>query len=260
VSTPDLPASDLPVPSPPEPGHWFEPAADRMGPSYLRYAHTKGTVQEVDHLVEVLGLAPGMRVLDVGCGPGRHAHELARRGIACHGIDISARFVELARDGAPPRATFERADARTLACDAEFDAVIALCQGAFGMSRDPRDDEAILAGMACALRPGGRLAMTAFNAYFAVRYHTAADFDAGTGVAHEVTEIHDEHGATATIDLWSACYTPSELRLLTRAAGLVVERISSVEPGAYGDEPPTIERPELLLVARRPVDGQASGA
>ena len=86
-----------------------------MGPSYLRYAHTKGTVQEVDHLVEVLGLAPGMRVLDVGCGPGRHAHELARRGIACHGIDISARFVELARDGAPAGATFERADARALA-------------------------------------------------------------------------------------------------------------------------------------------------
>ena len=137
MSTPDPPASDLAVPDPPEPGHWFEPAADRMGPSYLRYAHTKGTVQEVDHLVDVLGLAPGMRVLDVGCGPGRHAHELARRGIACHGIDISARFVELARDGAPPGATFERADARTLAYDAEFDAVIALCQGAFGMSRDP---------------------------------------------------------------------------------------------------------------------------
>ena len=53
-------------------------------------------MQEVDHVVDALGLQPGMRVLDVGCGPGRHAHELARRGIVVHGIDISARFVELA--------------------------------------------------------------------------------------------------------------------------------------------------------------------
>ena len=102
--------------------------------------------------------------------------------------------------------------------------------------------------------------MTAFNAYFAVRYHTAASFDAGPGVAHEVTEIHDEHGRPATIDLWTGCYTPRELRLLAAAAGLDVERISSVEPGAYGDEPATVDRPELLLVARRPAEAQASGA
>jgi SAM-dependent methyltransferase len=231
-----------------------------MGAAYLRYAHTKGTVQEVDHLVRALRLVPGMWVLDVGCGPGRHAHELARRGIACHGIDISARFVELAREGSPEGATFERADARTLASDAEFDAVIALCQGAFGMSRDPGDDEDIVAAMGRALRRGGRMALSAFNAYFAVRYHTAADFDAETGVAHEVTAIHDERGAPSSIDLWTGCYTPRELRLLAASAGLVVERISSVEPGAYGDDAPTIERPELLMVAQRPDDAQASGA
>jgi SAM-dependent methyltransferase len=240
--------------------HWFEAPAERMGRSYLRYAHTKGTVQEVEHLVQVLALVPGMRVLDVGCGPGRHAHELARRGIACHGIDISARFVELARDSPPDGATFERADARALAYDAEFDAVIALCQGAFGMSRDPGDDEVILAAMARALRPGGRIALSAFNAYFAVRYHSAAVFDAATGVAHELTEIHDEGGVPASIDLWTGCYTPRELRLVAANAGLVVERISSVEPGAYGDDPPTTERPELLLIVRRAAGAQAPGA
>ena len=71
--------------------HWFEPIADHLGRAYLRYSHTKGTVQEVDHLVRALQLETGRRVLDVGCGPGRHAHELARRGVACHGIDVSAR-------------------------------------------------------------------------------------------------------------------------------------------------------------------------
>ncbi len=72
-------------------------------------------------------------MLDVGCGPGRHAHELARRGIVVHGIDISDRFVEIARADAPDGATFERLDARSLTFDAEFDAVICLCQGAFGL-------------------------------------------------------------------------------------------------------------------------------
>ena len=95
-----------------EPEHWFEPIADHLGAAYLRYSFTKGTVQEVDFLVDALGLEPGQRVLDVGCGPGRHAHELARRGIAVHGIDISHRFVDLARGDAPPGATFERLDAR----------------------------------------------------------------------------------------------------------------------------------------------------
>src|SRR4051794_15865150 len=102
--------------------HWFEPIAEHLGAAYLRYSFTKGTVQEVDHVVAALGLTPGMRVLDVGCGPGRHAHELARRGIAVHGIDISETFVELARRDAPDEATFERLDARALPFDAEFDA------------------------------------------------------------------------------------------------------------------------------------------
>jgi SAM-dependent methyltransferase len=232
--------------------HWFEPVADHLGRAYLRYSHTKGTAQEVDHLVRALELVPGQRVLDVGCGPGRHAHELARRGIACHGIDVSERFVELAREDAPPGATFARVDARTLRDEAVFDAVVALCQGGFGMSRDDRDDEVILAATSRALRPGGRLALTAFNAYFAVRYHTEAAFDADRGVAHERTEVRDERGALTTVELWTGCYTPRELRVIARAAGLVVERISSVEPGAYGDDPPTTERPELLLIARRP--------
>ncbi|MBA2385640.1 MAG: hypothetical protein H0V69_00970, partial [Acidimicrobiia bacterium] len=42
--------------------HWFEPIADHMGSAYLRYAHTKGTVQEVDWLIVALGLRPGDRL------------------------------------------------------------------------------------------------------------------------------------------------------------------------------------------------------
>lgn len=233
------------------PDHWFEPIAAHLGSAYLRYSFTKGTVQEVDRVVASLGLQPGERVLDVGCGPGRHANELARRGIVVHGVDISEPFVELARRDAPAGATFERLDARALAFDAEFDAAICLCQGAFGLMTAGGEDDTVIGGIARALRPGGRLALSAFNAYFAMRYHQDATFDADLGISHERTEVRDPDGRPLEVDLWTGCYTPRELRLLLDRHGLAVERISSVEPGAYGDAPPTIESPEFLVIAHR---------
>lgn len=231
--------------------HWFEPIAEHLGGAYLRYSFTKGTRQEVDHLVAALDLRPGRRILDVGCGPGRHAHELARRGMIVHGIDVSQRFIDIATASAPPGATFERLDARSLPFEGEFDVVICLCQGAFGLMTANGDDEVVLDRMARALRPGGRLALSAFSAYFAVKYHEAASFDADTGVSHERTEVRDEAGRAVEVDLWTGCYTPRELRALLGVHGLRVDRISSVEPGAYGDDPPTVETPEFLVLGSR---------
>lgn len=229
--------------------HWFEPIADHLGSAYLRYSFTKGTRQEVDAVIGWLGLEPGMRVLDVGCGPGRHANELAARGIACHGIDISQRFVDLASAAAVPGATFERMDARSLAFDREFDAAICLCQGAFGLMTANGHDIDVLAGIERALKPGGRLALSAFSSYFAVKYHSGAEFDADSGVSHEVTEVRSEQGTGMDVDLWTGCYTPRELRLLTEKVGMTVDHIFSVEPGLYVPAAPTVETPEFLLVA-----------
>ena len=202
-------------------------------------------------MIPALGLESGMRVLDVGCGPGRHAYALAERGIIVHGIDISERFVDLANDGAPADATFERLDARNLAFEAEFDAAICLCQGAFGLMTADGHDETVIAGMARAVRPGGRLALSAFSSYFVMKHWEGADFDADLGVNHERTEIRNDAGESIETSLWTGCYTPRELRLLCAAHGLGVESISSVEPGSYGSDPPTSETAEFLLLARR---------
>lgn len=241
-------------------GHWFEDLADHMGGTYLRYSFTKGTEQEVGFLVDALGLEPGMRVLDVGCGPGRHAHALGRRGIAVHGVDISDRFVEVARRDAPDGVTFARLDARALPYEAEFDAAISLCQGAFGLQGGPAGggadlttDLPVLAGIARALRPGGVVAASAFSSYFQVRHLAeGTTFDADAGVAHERTEVRDDAGRPAEVDLWTTCFTPRELRLLARAAGLEPTHVWAVEPGRYAARPPDLEHPEHLLVARRP--------
>ena len=235
--------------------HWFEELARHMGETYLRYSFTKGTRQECDHLVEALGLVPGSRVLDVGCGPGRHARELAKRGIVVHGIDISDDFVRIASTDAPDGATFERLDARDVVdrndLAGRFDAVICLCQGAFGMHVDERDDRRVMAGIAGALRSGGQLALTAFNAFFVVKHHLDAEFDPATGVSVENTEVHDQQGRPRSVRLWTGCYTPRELRLLMEVHGFEVADLSSVEPGDYGVRPPEVDRPEYLVIATR---------
>ncbi len=232
--------------------HWFEPMASHMGRAYLRYSFTKGTMQEVDFLMRHLDLRPGQRVLDVGCGPGRHAHELARRGVVVHGIDISQEFIDIAIVDAVEGSTFERLDARSLGSAEHlrgFDAVICLCQGAFGLMTAQGDDEVVVRGMADCLRVGGHIALSAFNAYFAVKYHVEANFDASNGVSHEVTEIRNSAGEVRSADLWTGCYTPRELRLLLSKCGLTVSSIFSVEPGSYEEAAPTIESPEFLVKA-----------
>src|SRR5680860_1377250 len=99
---------DEPDGRPSERDHWFEDLADHLGEAYLRYSFTRGTENEVEFLVGALGLAPGDRVLDVGCGPGRHAHALGRRGLEVLGIDISERFIDLAASSETPGVRFAR--------------------------------------------------------------------------------------------------------------------------------------------------------
>lgn len=115
-------------------------------------------------------------------------------------------------------------------------------------------DEPILAVMARALVPGGRLALTGFSSYFQVRYLEDTDtFDPLNGVNHEDTVLTDSQGNTQPAELWTTCFTPRELRLMARAVGLTPVDVHGVTPGHYHKGPVSLDKPELLLVAKMTV-------
>ncbi|MEX0666320.1 MAG: class I SAM-dependent methyltransferase [Acidimicrobiia bacterium] len=239
--------------APPE-GYWFGPVAQFLGPAYLRNAFTKGTTQEIDFLWNELGFASGQSVLDIGCGPGRHALELSRRGITAIGIDASEEFVALAREAAEGEhlnARFEVADVRELAYESEFDAAICLCQGGFGLLGG-RDEVDVFHRIVRAVKPGGPIAVSAFHAPFAVRFlEEGESFNPATGVLHERSTVRNSAGDEQDFDLWTTCFTTRELELLAALAGMDAQAVYGVTPGRYRAVPPDLDAPELLLVGRR---------
>ena len=109
---------------------------------------------------EMLGVVRGRRVLDLGCGEGGYARELARRGASVVGVDGSPRLVEVARERAASSGLnieFLAANASRLEpiADATFDCVLA------AMSlMDVEDYPAAIVEASRVLRPGGELLMS----------------------------------------------------------------------------------------------------
>lgn len=239
----------------PHPGRpYFAELGEVLGEAYLRYDFTRGTKQETEFLLDFLELRRGMRVLDVGCGPGRHAVALAAAGLRVTGVDVSPRFLSLAAErcrAAGVGAAFFECDARTMPFDDEFDAVISICEGAFGIMGD--DDALVLRRMAEAAKSGARVILTAFSALYEARHpRPDAHFDAGSGLVYERTTIKDEEGCDHPAELWTGVYTPRELKLLAIGCGLVPEQVWGVSPGDFARRAPDFDHPELMLVGRKP--------
>jgi SAM-dependent methyltransferase len=237
------------APEPPPGGSHYGPIGDFQGAEYERNAFALGTAAEVDFLEAELGLATAEQVVDVGCGTGRHTRELARRGTPITGIDLSAGLLQVG--AATGLGSFVQADARALPlAEASCDVVLCLCQGGFGIT--PGGDRRVLAELARVLRPGGRLALTAFSLVFAARWLAPEDhLDVRRGLVHSPAEVRGPDGHRRTFDLWTSCYSADHLVMLVEQAGLQVDSLSGVEPGRYGLDPPVLTDPELLVLATR---------
>ncbi len=111
-------------------------------------------------VARLLSLRPGTRVLDVPCGEGRIAGRLAGLGCEVLGVDSSEPFLALAR-ARYPRVAFKHGDIREISYEREFDAVVNWFTS-FGYF-DRATNDAVLAGLARALRPGGRLLLELHN-------------------------------------------------------------------------------------------------
>ena len=135
---------------------WFEGDwLDLLAPRFPE----ERTAQAVEAIVARLALEPGSRLLDVGCGHGRIALPLARRGIRVTGIDTSRRSLALARETAESDGLdveLRELDMRELDYESAFDGAINVFSS-FGYFDDEADDRRVLAGIARALRPGGAL-------------------------------------------------------------------------------------------------------
>jgi SAM-dependent methyltransferase len=157
---------------------WFE---RWFGEDYLRaYAHRDDVdAERLVGLLDELGVAAaGQQVLDLACGPGRHAASLARRGARVVGLDLSRTLLSAAREAGAERLV--RADMRGLPFrDAAFDAVLNLFTS-FGYFEEDAEHAAVLREVARVLRPGGRFVLDFLNAP-AVRAGLVAHDERTTG-------------------------------------------------------------------------------
>src|SRR5262249_9456491 len=103
-------------------------------------------------------IVPGAVVLDAGCGTGRYARELARRGYIVHGVDLSPDLIEVAKRTAgdrPGSVSFAVADITVPPPTARYDAI--LCRGVLNDIIDDDRRDVVFAAFARALRPNGAL-------------------------------------------------------------------------------------------------------
>jgi SAM-dependent methyltransferase len=140
-------------------GTWHEQDCfwETVAPILFSERRLSNAPSEVDRIISLLGLKPGMHILDLACGVGRHSLEFARRGFRVTGVDRMRAYLEEASRQAKGRGLnieFIEDDMRDFCRPATFDAAVNLFTS-FGYFEDPEDDCRVVRNVAQSLNRDG---------------------------------------------------------------------------------------------------------
>jgi SAM-dependent methyltransferase len=222
----------------------------------------KRTEEEVDFILSQIDLPPGGRVLDVGCGAGRHCIALAQRGYRVVGIDPSEAMLAAARARASTAGVdvdFHQVRGEDYTSQEAFDAAVCLFT-TLGQVEGGSDNSALVGRTAEALQPGGFFVVEVPQRRW-VAQNLKTEERLREGQSHtqvtrrynptkkRVTERFERvspHGQRAYL-LRYRLYSIPELHGLLEAAGFDVLEVY----GGYANIPVSLKSPIMLFVARK---------
>ena len=216
---------------------WYEILFENSAKNYDKEHFTKGTIGECDFIEKELDKNKGLSILDVGCGTGRHAIELTKRGYSITGIDLSPAQIQRAKEKASLEnldIPFLVADARQIPFQNKFDVAIMLCEGGFPLMETDEENFKILKSVTQSLQDKGKIIFTTLNGLFPIfnstneftkdkekeqtQFHNN-NFDLLTFRDHAVITFEDDFGNKKEIECNQRFYLPSEITWLLKSLG-----------------------------------------
>lgn len=250
---------------------WYETLFENYANKYDKEDFTQGTLGECDFIEAEIAGDKSLKIVDIGCGTGRHAIELAKRGYTITGIDLSESQLARARQKAQAANVtidLQRHDARNLPFDNEFDLAIMLCEGGFPLMETDEMNFEILKNAAKSLKSPGKLIFTTLNGLFPI-FNSIEDFCAsptkdGTATYknntfdimtfrdHNITSLEDDDGKTIELECNERYYIPSEITWLLKSLGFTKIDIYGAKLGAFSrNDTLTTNDFEMLVIAEK---------
>ena len=250
---------------------WYEELFENFAQNYDAEEFTKGTVGECDFIEKEIDYNKTIKILDIGCGTGRHSIELSKRGYSVTGIDLSESQLQRAKEKASAQSLnidFQKHDARSPHFSNAFDLAIMLCEGGFSLMETDEMNFLILQNAANALKTNGKLIFTTLNGLFPL-FHSVKDFLAAEkkdGVAtyknntfnlmtfrdHNITEFIDDSGNKKSLNCNERYYVPSEISWLLKSLDFKTVNIFGAKLGAFSrNDELTTEDFEMLVIAEK---------
>jgi 2-polyprenyl-3-methyl-5-hydroxy-6-metoxy-1,4-benzoquinol methylase len=224
---------------------WYQELFEEMGIEYEDYPFTKDTESEVEWMMKEYLTNPEMKILDVGCGTGRHSINLATKGYKnITGIDLSPSLIRAAEKVAGEknvRIDFRVCDARELPFENEFDAAICLCEGAFGLLENDDENYKVLKAVHQSLKKRGIFILTTLNLF------RDANFNPMTCRVEMGVEINYKDGQKKTVNCSDRSYSFPELKWVLEQHGFEV--VLGANP--FSKEPIQYESMEFMVVSKK---------